>query len=558
MEIKMSIIPGGKLGKVGKISVKQGEFVKNGAVLTQVETSKGNRSIKATVDGVVQKILFDEGAEVCSNAVMFIIEEDTVQQTADENHLAEKAELQHINTDLLVIGGGPGGYVAAIYAAKNGLKVTLAEKAELGGTCLNVGCIPTKALVKSAEICRNIYESKHFGINIDGVATVDMTRVIERKNEVCSRLVDGIDYLMKKNNINHIKGSASFVSPTEVKIEGETEYLVSAKDVIVATGSKISNINIPGIDLPVVMNSTSALSCNQLPKSITIIGGGVIGMEFAFIYKNFGAEVHVIEFMDRLLTMVDPDISQEIYDIATEAGIKVNTSSKVVKIQSSTDGSAVVTYQNEDGEHLVVSEKVLVAIGREPNLDGLMIDKTDAELNERGRGIKVDAHMRTNVEHLYAIGDVTNIIQLAHVASHQGIVAVKNILGKNAEMDYSAVPNVIFTSPEIASVGKNENECKANNVGYTVSRFDFAGNGKALTMNEPRGYIKLIKENATQKIIGGSIIGADASALISVLTLAIQNGLGEEEIAHTIFPHPTTSEVIHEAAMGFGLGALHQ
>ncbi|MEM1485052.1 dihydrolipoyl dehydrogenase [Oscillospiraceae bacterium PP1C4] len=556
MEIKMSIIPGGKLGKVGKISVKQGEFVKTGDVLAQVETSKGNRQIKATVDGIVQVVLFEEGADVKSDAVMFEIAQDSVQEETKTD--SAPTEFQEIDTDLLVIGGGPGGYVAAIYAAKHGLKVTLAEKAELGGTCLNVGCIPTKALVKSSEICHNVHEGAHFGINCEGNINVDMARVIKRKDEVRTRLVDGVDFLMKKNNINVVKGKASFVSATEVQIEGETNYRIRAKDTIIATGSKISNINIPGINLPFVMNSTSALSCEQLPKSITIIGGGVIGMEFAFIYKNFGADVHVIEFMDRLLTMVDPDISQEILDIAAVAGIDVNTSSKVVKIQASTDGNAVVTYENKDGEHLVVSEKVLVAIGREPNLDGLMIDKTNAELNERGRGIKVDTRMRTNVDHLYAIGDVTNIIQLAHVASHQGIVAVENILGKNSEMDYSAVPNVIFTAPEIASVGKNESDCKAAGIDYAVSRFDFAGNGKALTMSEPRGYIKLIKDHATKKIIGGSIIGADASALISALTLAIENGFGEEEITKTIFAHPTTGEVIHEAAMGFGVGALHQ
>ena len=297
---------------------------------------------------------------------------------------------------------------------------------------------------------------------------------------------------------------------------------------------------------------------DKLPKSIAIIGGGVIGMEFAFIYRNFGVDVHVIEFMDRLLTMVDSDVSKEIQDIAMEEKIKIHTNSKVTKIDISVDGMAVITYEDKDGEHLLVSDKVLVAIGREPNLDGLSIENSGVLLNSNGKGIQVDETMHTSIEHIYAIGDVTNIIQLAHVASHQGIVAVDNILGRQKAMDYSAVPNVIFTSPEIASVGIGEDNAKDSEMDIAVSKFSFSGNGKALTMNEPRGFIKLIKDNRTGKIIGGSIIGADASSLISSLTLAIANGLTEKEITETIFPHPTTGEVIHEAAMDFGLGALHQ
>ena len=385
-----------------------------------------------------------------------------------------------------------------------------------------------------------------------------MKQVINRKDKVKGRLVSGIDFLMKKNEINVISGQASFVNGETVAVTGNENYIIKAKDIIVATGSKISKIAIPGIDLPFVLNSTTALSCTDLPKSIAIIGGGVIGMEFAFIYKNFGVDVHVIEFMDRLLTMVDGDISKEIQDIAKEENIKVHTSSKVMKIQSSVDGKAVITYEDKDGEHLLVSDKVLVAIGREPNLEGLAIENTGVLLNNKGRGIQVDASMSTNVKHIYAIGDVTNIIQLAHVASHQGIVAVDNILNKQKKMDYSAVPNVIFTAPEIASVGIGEDEGKAKGMNIAVSKFPFAGNGKALTMNEPRGFIKLIKNNETGKIIGGSIIGADASSLISALTLAIANGFNEKEITETIFPHPTTGEVIHEAALDFGIGALHQ
>lgn len=560
MFIKMSVIPGGKAGKVGKVHVKVGDKVFANDILAQVETAKGNRPIKAVSDGIICRILCEEGRDIESNAEMFEIIGDPVCDDIDRICHDESAQKFHkeLSTDLLIIGAGPGGYVAAIYAAKNGLKVTLLEKAELGGTCLNVGCIPTKALVKSAEIFHSVKNSAIFGVELDSDITVNMNKVIDRKNEIKDRLVSGVDFLMKKNEINVISGQASFINKDTVEVKGSEYFIIKAKDIIIATGSKIPNVPIPGMELPFVQSSTDALSNRELPKSITIIGGGVIGMEFAFIYKNFGVDVHVIEFMDRLLTMVDSDISKEIQDIAEEEKIKIHTGSKVTKIQSSIDGMAVITYSDKNGEHLLVSEKVLVAIGREPNVDGLSLKNSGVLLNTTGKGIHVDTSMRTNVGHIYAIGDVTNIIQLAHVASHQGIVAVDTILGKPKAMDYSAVPNVIFTTPEIASVGMGEDEAKANNINIAVSNFSFAGNGKALTMNEPRGFIKLIKNKETRKIIGGSIIGADASSLISSLTLAIANNFTEKEITKTIFAHPTIGEVIHEAALDFGIGALHQ
>ncbi|GLC81117.1 dihydrolipoyl dehydrogenase [Lacrimispora brassicae] len=560
MLIKMSVIPGGKMGKVGKINVKTGDKVSAGDILVQIETAKGNRQIKATSEGTICRILCEEGMDIGSNAEMFEIAEASAgkEETVTNSDCVSKEIPKEASADLLIIGAGPGGYVAAIYAAKNGLKVTLVEQSALGGTCLNVGCIPTKALVKSAEICHDAKNSSVFGIDIDSPVSVNMKQVIDRKDKIKDRLISGIDFLMKKNEINVISGHASFMDENTVTIKGEETYIIKAQNIIVATGSKISKIAIPGMEFPFVLNSTTALSDCKLPKSITIIGGGVIGMEFAFIYKNFGVEVHVIEFMDRLLTMVDRDVSKEIQDIAEENNIHVHTGSKVMNIQRSIDGMAVITYEDNAGEHLVVSEKVLVAIGREPNLDGLSIEKSGVLLNGNGKGIRVDNSMRTNVSHIYAIGDVTNIIQLAHVASHQGIAAIDNILGKHKEMHYSSVPNVIFTSPEIASVGTGEDEAKIKGIDVAVSKFSFAGNGKALTMNEPRGFVKLIKDKKTGKITGGSVIGADASSLISSLTLAIANGFTEKEICETIFPHPTTSETIHEAALDFGIGALHQ
>ncbi len=560
MIIKMPAIPGGKMSKVGKINVNAGDKVDAGVILVQVETAKGNRPVKAVSEGTVCKILCEEGAEIAPGAPMFEITEyqaDEKPAKEDFNDMTQTGTTQ-LSADLLIIGGGPGGYVAAIYAAKNGRTVTLVEKSQLGGTCLNVGCIPTKALVKSAEICHSVNNASVFGVDIDGNIRVNMKKVIDRKDQVKNKLVSGIDYLMNKNNINVISGQASFMDQHTVAVTGNESCIIKAKDIIIATGSKISKPPIPGMDLPFVRNSTTALSDTELPKSIAIIGGGVIGMEFAFLYRNLGVDVHVIEFMDRILTMVDHEISCEMQAIAEDAGIKIHTGSKVLKIQSSMNGTAVTSYEDKNGEHLLVSDKVLVAIGREPDLEGLSLELSGVLLNSRGRGIEVNSAMRTNIDHIYAIGDVTDKIQLAHVASHQGMVAVDNLLGKHTAMDYSAVPNVIFTTPEIASVGINEDEARAKGLNISIGRFSFEGNGKALTMNEPRGFIKLVKDNESQKIIGGSIIGPDASSLISTLTLAIANGFTEKQITETIFSHPTTSEVIHEAALDFGIGALHQ
>lgn len=564
MEIKMTKIPGGKKGTVGKISVKIGETVEPGAVLAQVETAKGNKQVKAAEAGSIVEIFHEEGQEVASEETMFIMQADVAAQDTevspvlDEETAKTGNAAEEVKADVLIIGGGPGGYVAAINGAKRGLKVILVEKDSLGGTCLNRGCIPTKALVKSSEICHNVKHAELFGIEGETSPIVNMKKVIARKNDVVDKLVSGVEYLMEKNSIQVIKGHARFISETLVAVSGEKDYTIDAKDIIIATGSKCSKVNIPGIDLPFVMNSTTALEYDELPKSITIIGGGVIGMEFAFIYRNFGVEVHVIEFMDRLLTMVDEEVSEEIKNIAIEAGIDVCTGAKVTNIQNSTDGKAVVTYECNQGSKLVVSEKVIVAIGREPNIEGLDVEKAGVKFNENGRGIQVDGHMRTNVEHIYAIGDVNNIMQLAHVASHQGIVAIDNILGEDKSMDYTAVPNVIFTEPEIASVGLTEDVCKAQSIDYKLGRFDFMGNGKALTMEQTKGFIKLIKDKETNKIIGGTIIGAEASSLISAVTVAIANGLTDENIRETIFAHPTTAEVIHEAAYGLGIGVLHQ
>lgn len=561
MEIKLETISGhSKTSKIGKINVQVGDEVKTNDILLQLETNKGNSPFKAKGNFKIEEIKVSEGDEVKVGDILFIVSGEIKTNNKPKvdyfgNMLKGKKE--DVKADLLVIGGGPGGYVAALYAAKKGLNTVLVEREKLGGTCLNVGCIPTKALVKSSEVYKDTLLGEEFGFEIENIK-VNMNKVIDRKDKIRDNLVSGIDYLLSKNNVRVIKGDASFLDDKIIVAKrGKDEYKIEAKNIIVATGSKISKINIKGIDLPFVLNSKSALDNKNLPESITIIGGGVIGMEFAFIYSNFGVKVNVVEYMDRLLTMVDDDISEEIENIARLNGINIYTSSKVTKIEKSENGDAIVFFENEGKEKYLISENVLVAIGREPNMDGLNIEKAGIELNERGKGIKVDNTLKTNVPGIYAVGDVNNKMQLAHVASHQGIIAVDNILSEDKEMKYDCVPNVIFTAPEIASVGLTERECIEKKINIKVSKFPFSANGKALTMGESRGFIKIIKDMDNNKIVGASLIGADASSLISTLTVIIKNNIKDKDIADTIFAHPTTGEVIHEAALGLSIGALH-
>ena len=564
MEIIIKNINGNS-AKVGKINVSIGDIVKKNQILLQIETNKGNTPFKSTSSFKIKEIKVSEGQEVKKGDILFIVDElEEVKENKKDNSVKVdyfanliKGKKENINTDVLIIGGGPGGYVSAIYAAKNGMNVILVEKDNLGGTCLNVGCIPTKAFVKSSEIYNEAILGEEFGFEIKEIK-LQMEKVVERKNNIKNNLKSGIEYLLNKNNVKVIKGNAEFINNKTVLVKkGKDEYKINAENIIIATGSNISKINIKGIELPFVLNSTSALDNKKLPKSITIIGGGVIGMEFAFIYSNFGVKVNVVEYMDRLLTMVDDDVSCEIKEIAKENGINIYTSSKVNKIEKSENGEAIVFFENEGKDKYLVSENVLVAIGREPNIKNLGIENTDIKLNENGKGISVDNKLKTNVDNIYAIGDVTNKIQLAHVASHQGIVAIDNILGKNKEISYDYVPNVIFTSPEIANVGLTERQCNEKNINIKISKFPFSANGKALTMGETRGFIKLIKDIDENKIVGASVIGVDASTLISSLTLIIKNNISEDEIIETIFAHPTTSEVIHEAALGLSIGAIH-
>ncbi|SDE36014.1 dihydrolipoyl dehydrogenase [Sporomusa acidovorans] len=555
MEIKIGFIMGPSPVTVGMVFVKPGDRVKSGDKLMEYEAQKGVIPVIASKDGTVQKVLVTQGDKVNADDILFEVN-DVFTEAANETS-ADIIKETDMNCELLIIGAGPGGYVAAIRAAQCGIETIVVEKGEVGGTCLNEGCIPTKAFVKTAQLFHEISESERYGIHVQE-ADVNFAKVIRRKNEVRDQLRRGVDSLLREHGVKILNGVGSFCSEKQVDVAAPGAiYHVTAKNIIIATGSKISQLQISGADLPVVLNSQSVLDLEKLPSSITIVGGGVIGMEFASILVSLGVKVHVVEFLDRVLAMLDKDVSGEIQELLQSRGVQIHTSSKVMSIEQSVDGQAIVTYQQGEEVFRLVSERVLISIGREPNLDNLQLEKAGVKLCEKKRGIEVNEFMQTNVPHIYAIGDVTNVIQLAHVASHQGFCAINNILGQAEKMDYSVVPNVVFTNPEAAAVGMTEAECERQRIAFRVAKFPYYANGKALIMNETKGFVKLVQDSTSKKIIGASIVGPDADTAINILSFAIRFGLTDKDIASVIFPHPTTSETIFECASGLTNASIH-
>jgi dihydrolipoamide dehydrogenase len=551
--------------RVVRIFKKAGETVKAGEALFELEANKSNITVESEAEGKICKIMVEESQSVKAGDVLARIEGPPCPQaaaaedTADFNYFGTllKPQKQELECDITIIGGGPGGYVAAIQAAKMGAKVILIEKDVLGGTCLNRGCIPTKSLVRSAEIFKNLKEAENFGCQAENIS-VDIKNVIGRKNRVITQLVQGIEYILKKHDVRVIRGIGEIKDCNTVFVkEKAAEITIKTNNIIIATGSKSSSLPIPGKDLECVMDSSDALQMDELPEKMVIIGGGVIGMEFAFIFSGFGVDVTVVEFLDEVLAAFDSDIIEEISKIAKSKGIKIFTGSKVEQIIQGEDGQSIVVFSKDNEKKYISADKVLMAVGRQPSLDGLGVASLGLELNDKGRGIKVNEKMQTNIPNIYAIGDVTNRVLLAHVASHQGIVAVKNIMGVPSEIDYNVIPSAIFTDPEIAMVGIGEKAAKKQGIDVEVGKFPFAASGKALTMGESRGFVKIIKQKCTGKILGGAIIGPHATDLIAEIALAVKKGLTCEDVIETVHAHPTTAEAIHEAVLAAEGGAIH-
>lgn len=447
--------------------------------------------------------------------------------------------------DLVVIGGGPGGYVAAIRATQLGKKVALIEKNHLGGTCLNYGCIPTKTIVHGCEILNKIKKSEEWGITVNNVQ-MNPEKLIEKKNNVVNNLRSGVANLIKANKIDYYAGLGKIINANIISIiTDENQIELSTENIIIATGSKQSYPPISGVDLPEVINSDEALNLTEIPENLVIIGAGVIGLEFACIYASLGSNVTVLEAFPTILPMVDEDISKRLIPIWKKQGIKIETAAKVNRIFK-LNGRLIVSYQAKSNDCEISCDKVLVATGRKPNIIKEELIGLNIELD--GDFIKVDKKMQTSVKNIYAIGDVINSQMLAHVASAEGIVAADNISGVNNEMRYDFIPSCIYTYPEIANVGLTEKQAKDNNIDVKVSKIPFSSNGRAQTLDESMGMIKLVLNKNTHQLIGAHIFGSMASELIAEITLAMNSSLTIKGIAHTIHSHPSLSELIHEGA----------
>lgn len=452
-----------------------------------------------------------------------------------------------------ILGGGPGGYVCALRAAQLGLSVILIEGERLGGTCLNRGCIPTKALVKSADLWRDIGRAEEFGLFV-GEKRVDYAAVIARKDSVVNALVGGVEKLMKAANIRVVKGWGEFKEPGRISVttENGVEH-IGVENVVLATGSMPVRIPIPGADLSGVGTSDEILQETELPKRLIIIGGGVIGLEFASIYQAFGVQVSVVETLPTLLPNIDEEIPKRLTPLLKRSGMEILTKTAVKGIRLEGE-NLVVQVEDNKGVREISADRVLLSTGRKPSLRG--IDVASLGLEMEAGAIKVTAQMQTNLPGIYAIGDVVGGIMLAHVASVEGIIAAEHIRYGSGTMSYRAIPSVIFTHPEIAVVGSTEQELKASGQVYCVSKFPFSANGKALTLGESSGIVKILADEKGV-IVGASIMGPQASSLISELVVAVERGLLAKDIARTVHAHPTLPETIMEAAHGIDGKPLH-
>ena len=455
--------------------------------------------------------------------------------------------------DVAVIGAGPGGYVSGIRAAQLGAKVAVIEKGLVGGTCLNVGCIPTKTLIASTELIRQAGEAEEFGVEIPKVIP-HWDKMQERKDKVSETLRKGIEGLFKAHKITLIRGVGKLESPTEVEVQREEgSDTISAEKMIIATGSDPAQLPTFDFSQSSVLTSTEALSLESVPKSLIIVGSGVIGSEFACIFSELDTEITMVELMDRMLPTEDTRISKQMKSIFRRQDIQILTETTVEEVLEYRDDGIKVKLSSGDE---LEAEKLLVSIGRKLNSGGLGLDQVGVKMDERGR-IDVNKKMETSVPNIYAIGDVVGGVLLAHVASFEGICAAENAMGKESTMDYTVVPACIFTHPEIGSVGLTPD--KASEAGHEIetSRFSFGGLGKALAMGEDRGFVQLVAAAKTEKLLGAQIMGPHASDLIHEVALAISLGATAEQVSSTIHAHPTLSEAIMEAAEGIHGQAIH-
>ena len=458
----------------------------------------------------------------------------------------------------IVIGGGPGGYVCAIRLSQLGIKTACVEsRGSLGGTCLNIGCIPSKSLLNLSE---NFHKVKHFsnlGIEISAVK-LNLEKMMKNKDKVVTILTKGIEFLFKKNKVTHYKGTGSFKSATQVSIidDKKKETIIDSDKIIISTGSE--PISLPGVkfDEKVIVSSTGALALSKVPKKMVIVGAGYIGLEMGSVWSRLGSEVHVVEFLDHITPGMDKEVSKEFMKILQKQGINFHLQTKVNSIKKNNKG-AVVSTTNKDGKKINFEcDVVLVSVGRKPNTKNLNLDAIGIALDDKKR-VKVDKNFQTNVKNIYAIGDVIEGPMLAHKAEEEGIAIAELIAGQSGHVNYNIIPGVVYTSPEVASIGKTEEQLKDLNQKYKVGKFPFMANSRAKAINETDGFVKILAEEKTDKVLGVHIIGSHAGEMIAQIAIAMEFGASSEDIARTCHAHPTFSEAIKEAALSVDKRPIH-
>ena len=458
----------------------------------------------------------------------------------------------------VVIGGGPGGYVCAIRLAQLGLKTACIEsRGSLGGTCLNVGCIPSKSLLNLSEEFHNAQSLSNKGIEI-GEVKLNLSKMMKNKDKAVTILTKGVEFLFKKNKVTYFKGTGSFKSKNDIVIKDNDnkETIIQTENTIIATGSV--PVSLPGIqiDEKVIVSSTGALKLEQVPKKMVVVGGGYIGLEMGSVWSRLGSEVHVVEFLDHITPGMDKEISSEFMKILKKQGINFHMQHKVEKIKKN-NNNAIVSTLNENGSKKDFEcDVVLISVGRKPNTEGLNLQKIGVELDEKKR-VKTDKNFKTNQNNIYAIGDVISGPMLAHKAEDEGIAVAENIAGQSGHVNYDTIPGVIYTSPEVASIGKTEEQLKDLKINYKIGKFSFMANSRAKAIDDTEGFVKILADEKTDKVLGAHLIGPHAGELIAEIGVAMEFGASSEDIARTCHAHPTFSEAVKEAALSVEKRAIH-
>ena len=459
--------------------------------------------------------------------------------------------------DVTVIGGGPGGYVCAIRLSQLGLKTACIEsRGSLGGTCLNVGCIPSKSLLNLSE---NFHKAKNFekiGIEI-GEIKLNLGKMMKNKEKAVTVLTKGIEFLFKKNKVSYFKGKGSFKSSNEIVVSGDgEETVIETEKAIICTGSE--PVSIPGMefDEEKIISSTGALSLEKLPKKMVVVGGGYIGLEMGSVWSRLGTSVEVVEFLDHITPGMDHEISSELMKMLKKQGIKFKLNTKVEKITKNENGVTLEVIDKENKKNNIEADVVLISVGRRPYTTGLKLENVGVKTDEKGK-VKVDKNFETNIKNIFAIGDVIDGPMLAHKAEEEGIAVAEFIAGQSGHVNYEIIPGVIYTSPEVASVGKTEEQLNEKKINFKVGKFPFMANSRAKAIDEPEGFVKILADATSDKVLGVHIIGPHAGEIIAEMAIAMEFGASSEDIARTCHAHPTFSEAIKEAALSVEKRQIH-